>query len=74
VYYESAALERVLGYRSEEQVGTNAFDWIHPEDIDRALKLFIGALSRGFASMGHEHRTPPSLPAQPLSTMPITSL
>ncbi len=44
VYYESAALERVLGYRPEEQVGTNAFDWIHPEDIDRALKLFIDVL------------------------------
>ncbi len=45
VHYESLALERVMGYRPEEQVGTNAFDWVHPDDMERALSLFAEVLS-----------------------------
>ena len=45
VFYESSALERVVGYKPDDQVGTNAFDWIHPDDIDRALDLFVDILS-----------------------------
>ncbi len=45
VYYESSALERVMGYRPEDQVGTNAFDWIHPDDIERGLSIFADILN-----------------------------
>ena len=45
VHYESAALERVMGYRPEDQLGTNAFDWIHPDDMERALNIFADVLS-----------------------------
>jgi diguanylate cyclase (GGDEF)-like protein/PAS domain S-box-containing protein len=45
VHYESAALERVMGYRPEDQLGTNAFDWIHPDDMARALSIFADVLS-----------------------------
>ena len=45
VHYESSALERVMGYRPEDQVGTNAFDWVHPDDMDRALSIFAEVLS-----------------------------
>jgi len=45
VHYESSALERVMGYRPEDQLGTNAFDWVHPDDIERALTLFAEILS-----------------------------
>jgi diguanylate cyclase (GGDEF)-like protein/PAS domain S-box-containing protein len=45
VHYESAALERVMGYRPEDQLGTNAFDWIHPDDMERALSIFADVLS-----------------------------
>lgn len=51
VYYENSALERVMGYRPEDQVGTNAFDWVHPDDMERALSIFADVLSTpGFHS------------------------
>jgi hypothetical protein len=25
-------------------VGTNAFDWIHPDDVDRALSIYAEVL------------------------------
>ena len=45
VHYESSALERVMGYRPEDQLGTNAFDWIHPDDMERALDIFVEVLN-----------------------------
>jgi PAS domain-containing protein len=35
VSYISPAAERVLGYRPEERVGTNAFDSVHPDDMEQ---------------------------------------
>jgi PAS domain S-box-containing protein len=32
ILYESPAIERVLGFTPEERMGTNAFDYLHPED------------------------------------------
>jgi PAS domain S-box-containing protein len=32
ILYESPAVERIIGYKPEEVVGTNAFDFIHPDD------------------------------------------
>jgi diguanylate cyclase (GGDEF)-like protein/PAS domain S-box-containing protein len=46
VRYVSPAVERVMGYKPEEQVGTNAFDTIHPDDRDRALATFAEVLKR----------------------------
>ena len=43
VNYMNPATER-LGYQPETQIGTNAFDWIHPDDIERALTLFAEIL------------------------------
>jgi PAS domain S-box-containing protein len=37
IRYVSHAVEQVTGRRPEEQVGTNAFDSVHPEDRQRAL-------------------------------------
>ena len=45
VHYESSALERVMGYKPEDQLGTNAFDWVHPDDLERALDIFVEVLS-----------------------------
>jgi PAS domain S-box-containing protein/putative nucleotidyltransferase with HDIG domain len=33
--YVSPSIEKVLGYRPEELVGTNAFSLVHPEDLER---------------------------------------
>ena len=35
VKYESPSIKRILGYRPEEQLGENAFDVVHPEDLGR---------------------------------------
>ena len=55
VHYESSALERVMGYRSEDQVGTNAFDWVHPDDVERALGL-LAEILRPLVSIRQEQR------------------
>jgi PAS domain S-box-containing protein len=34
VRYVSPAVERVLGYRPEELVGTSPFNHVHPEDVE----------------------------------------
>ena len=43
VNYMNPATKR-LGYQPETQIGTNAFDWIHPDDMERALTLFAEIL------------------------------
>jgi diguanylate cyclase (GGDEF)-like protein/PAS domain S-box-containing protein len=40
VRYISPAVERVTGYRPEEQIGINAFGSVHPDDRERALNAF----------------------------------
>jgi PAS domain S-box-containing protein len=45
-YENNLAAERLLGYRPEEKVETNAFKWIHPDDVERALSLFAEVLSK----------------------------
>ncbi len=39
-YENELAVERPLGYRPEDKVETNAFKWIHADDVERALRLF----------------------------------
>jgi diguanylate cyclase (GGDEF)-like protein/PAS domain S-box-containing protein len=46
VHYVSPAVERVTGYRPEEQVGTNAFGSVHPDDREQALNTFAEVLKR----------------------------
>jgi diguanylate cyclase (GGDEF)-like protein/PAS domain S-box-containing protein len=33
--YLSSSVERILGYRPEELIGTNAFSLVHPDDVER---------------------------------------
>src|SRR5215204_1376740 len=44
VRYISPAVERVTGYRPEEQIGTNSFDSVHPDDREQALNTFAEVL------------------------------
>jgi diguanylate cyclase (GGDEF)-like protein/PAS domain S-box-containing protein len=39
ITYESAAVERVLGYRAEDRVGRHAFENLHPDDRARAQQM-----------------------------------
>ena len=40
VRYVSPAIERMLGYKPEERVGGTPFDLVHPDDVERARRLF----------------------------------
>jgi PAS domain S-box-containing protein len=43
IRYESPAIERVLGYKPEELIGSNAFDYIHPDDVERVSSILAEA-------------------------------
>jgi PAS domain S-box-containing protein len=45
IRYESPAVERVLGYRPEEMIGTDAFDYVHPDDLERVLHTFLEGIA-----------------------------
>ena len=45
--YVSPQLEKSFGFKPEEIIGTNAFDFIHPDDRPRALKAFEDAMEKG---------------------------
>ena len=38
--YVNAAVQRLLGYDPEEFVGTNTFDYVHPDDHERVRETF----------------------------------
>jgi PAS domain S-box-containing protein len=39
IFYLSPSIERILGYPRDSVMGRRAFDFIHPEDLDRAVSL-----------------------------------
>jgi diguanylate cyclase (GGDEF)-like protein/PAS domain S-box-containing protein len=41
ITYESPAVERVLGYRPDQRIGTTGLDMIHPDDGPRLRQLFF---------------------------------
>jgi PAS domain S-box-containing protein len=46
IRYVSPAVKRILGYRPEELIGTNAFDYVHPDDIEFVSNSFAEALEK----------------------------
>ena len=46
IRYVSPSVERVLGYRSQEMVGTSTAEYVHPEDLERALRELAEAASK----------------------------
>jgi diguanylate cyclase (GGDEF)-like protein/PAS domain S-box-containing protein len=58
VRYVSPAVERVIGYKPEEQVGTNAFGLVHPDDKERALAKFATVLKEPGLHPPLEFRVP----------------
>lgn len=41
--------ERILGYKPEELIGTNAFEYLHPEDRELVVSSLIKSISTGIA-------------------------
>ena len=58
VRYVSPAVERVTGHRSEEQIGTNAFDQVHADDREQALRIFAEVLKKPGLHPTVEFRVP----------------
>lgn len=55
--YVNEAATRILGFEPEELVGRNAFDLIHPEDVERVWETFEEVIeSEGFATTVVEYR------------------
>jgi PAS domain S-box-containing protein len=51
VQYESPSVEKVLGYKPEDLIGTNGFQYVHPDDLsvisNAALELEKNTLEQG---------------------------
>ncbi|HOU50783.1 MAG TPA: PAS domain S-box protein [Smithella sp.] len=43
--YANPALERVLGYKPEERIGANGFEFVHPDSMKFLLESFITLVS-----------------------------
>ncbi len=56
IRYESPSIERVLGYRPEELVGCNAFEFIHPDDVGAIQEIFTQELSQDGRTTSCEFR------------------
>src|SRR5215207_1632519 len=58
IRYVSPAVERVMGYKPEEQIGTNAFGSVHPADREQASNTFAEVLKRPGLHAPLEFRVP----------------
>jgi PAS domain S-box-containing protein len=46
IRYVSPSVERVLGYRPEEQIGTSTAEYVHPDDLKKGLEALSEAVSK----------------------------
>lgn len=44
--YVNDAAERILGYAPDDLVGTNTFDYLHPDDVDAVRERFTETINR----------------------------
>ena len=56
ITYESPSVERVLGYAPTELVGRLVFDYVHPDDLERAMEVFRRAREDPGSTAGLEVR------------------
>jgi nitrogen fixation negative regulator NifL len=56
IRYESPSIERILGYRPEELVGCNAFEFIHPDDVAGIHQVLTEMLTRADSVESREFR------------------
>lgn len=46
IQYESPSLKRLLGYLPEDLLGKNAFDFIHAEDREKIINIFVEIIQK----------------------------
>jgi PAS domain S-box-containing protein len=46
IRYESRSIQKVLGFKPEEYTGRNAFEFVHPDDLEMVAAAFKEALKR----------------------------
>jgi len=51
IKYCSPSMERFAGYKTEEVIGKNAFSYIHPDEVQRAMDEFSEAIQGGSAAL-----------------------
>jgi diguanylate cyclase (GGDEF)-like protein/PAS domain S-box-containing protein len=56
IIYDSPAIERTLGYKPVERIGTKAFDYVHPEDLAFAERTFSEVLNNPGVGLPIEYR------------------
>jgi PAS domain S-box-containing protein len=56
VRYQSPSIKRFLGYEPEEVVNTSGFSFVHPDDLDEAMKVFREIFSAPRATRSTEVR------------------
>lgn len=56
IVYESAAVERVLGYRAANRLGSPSFEIVHPDDEPRAQQLLAEVMGARGAQISGEYR------------------
>jgi len=56
ITYVSPSVERVLGYRPEEVIGTNANEYFHPEDAQKILANFSSTIESPGSAIPAESR------------------
>jgi diguanylate cyclase (GGDEF)-like protein/PAS domain S-box-containing protein len=56
IVYDSPSSERVLGYPTQERVGTNGLELVHPEDMERAIAIIGRVVTDGVTAHNMEVR------------------
>ena len=57
ITYVNDAAERILGYKPAELVGTNTFDYLHPDDVDAVRERFTETInSEGYTAGSVDYR------------------
>ena len=57
ILYESPAVERVLGFRAEERMGSDAFAYLHADDAETVRSKFVEILDHPGGRLSVEYRT-----------------
>jgi len=56
IRHKSSSIERVFGYKMEDDIGRSSFDFVHPEDLSNGSKAFAELLKKPGSTMHYEIR------------------